>query len=184
MMRPISARERRLVAVLILIAAIAAVHFLVIAPIARGFEARAERREQLALQYTHNLRTIAAIPRLRRQAEQQRAAIANFKIDVRNVEEGREQLKARLARTIGDVGGGYHNGNDAESRPGWASARASATLTPSQMTMLLARLQNEPPWLIIENLSVGSNDTPLTGQTSALEVEIEASIPISIAAVR
>lgn len=184
MMRPISARERRLVAVLILVAAIAAVYFLVVAPIAAGFSARADQRERLVLRYLHNVRMIATIPRLRRQAEMQGAAVRVFAIDVRDAETGREWLKERLRRAITESGGDYRNGQDAEGRPGWVSARASAVLTSAQLAAVLARLQNQPPWLVVESVTVTVQDSPVAGTASAMDVELETSIPLRPAAAR
>ncbi|MFK9781021.1 hypothetical protein ACJEM9_24915, partial [Escherichia coli] len=75
-MRALSPREARLVAVLILIALIALVQGLVIGPIISGFAARSAERADLTLRYAANDRMIAAIPRLRRQAQARNAALA------------------------------------------------------------------------------------------------------------
>lgn len=183
-MRPVSPRERRLIALLILAAMIAGAYYLVIAPITAGFDARAERRDRLALAYVHNLRTLSAIPRLRREAESQRGAAASFVLGVPNRDAGREWLKDRLQRTIDGVGGEFREGNDAEGRAGWAQARASARLTLPQLTTALARLQDQPPWLVIESVTVTAGDAVVIGQSPTLDVEIEASIPLRAAAGR
>jgi len=183
-MRSMSARERRLVALLILTAIIAAAYFVVIGPIVTGFAARAERRGQLTLRYVHNQRAIGSIPRLRRQAELQRGVTDAFVADVGNAEAGREWLKDRLQRTVDRVGGEFREGSDAEGRPGWARARGAARMTLPQLTAALASLQNEPPWLIVETVSVTADDALVTGQSSSMEVEIEAAIPLRSAAVR
>src|SRR5204862_311741 len=97
--------------------------FLIVAPIVAGFQARAERLDRLALTYAHNVRTIATIPRLRRQAEAARAATASFVAGVPNVDAGREWLKERLQGAVEGAGGTFREGGDAEGRPGWARAR-------------------------------------------------------------
>lgn len=184
MMRPVSARERRLVALLLLVALVALVWLCLIAPILDGFSARAARREELALLAVHNQRTIAAIPRLRRGAEAQAAAVRNFVADARTAEAGREQLKERLQRAIERTGGEFRDVADAEGQPGWARARVSARLTLPQLTATLAILQDSPPWLVIETLSVGANDALVTGTSSAMDIDIEASLPLRPAAAR
>lgn len=178
MMRPTSPRERRLVALLILMALIALVWFALVAPILGGFAARQERRTQLALRYAHNQRVIATIPRVRRDAENQRAEARVFAIDSRNVEAGREWLKARLQRAIENAGGEFREAGDADSPAGVARARASARMTQSQLTATLGQLQNTPPWLIVESLSISANDALVTGRSSNMDVQIEASIPL------
>lgn len=181
-MRPFSLRERKLVAVLILLALIGLCYLLIVGPIASGFAARAEFRQQLGLRYAHNQRTIAAVPRLRRQAERQRAAVSAFVIEVRSIEAGREQLKQRLQQDIGRIGGELREPRDAEGRPGWARAGVSARLTLAQLTRLLAELQNQPPYLVVESLTVGADDALVTGQSSLMDVELDVSIPLRRAA--
>jgi len=184
MMRPVSARERRLVALLILMGIVAAIHFLIVAPVVAGFQSRAERLDRLALTYTHNVRTIATIPRLRRQAEAARAATASFVAVVPNVDAGREWLKERLQGAVEAAGGTFREGGDAEGRPGWARAKAAARMTLPQLAAALARLQNQPPWLVVETVSLSAGNTIVPGQSPVMDVEIEASIPIRPAAVR
>lgn len=184
MIRPISARERRLVALLILMALLALAWFLVAKPVLDGFAARSDRRAQLALRYAHNQQVIGAIPRLRRHAEAQRAAIRGFAIEMRSTEAGREWLKQRLQRAVERAGGEFREAGDAEGRPGWARARASARMTQPQLVALLNQLQNDPPWLVVETLTIGSNDALVTGQSSSMDVQVEASIPLRTAAAR
>ncbi|PKP94564.1 MAG: hypothetical protein CVT77_01605 [Alphaproteobacteria bacterium HGW-Alphaproteobacteria-16] len=184
MMRPSSPRERRLVALLILMALIALVWFAMVSPILGGFSARAAQREELSLRYLHNQRTIAAVPRLRRQAEEQRQRIDVFVLGAANAEAGREALKDRLQRVVERAGGEVRAAIDAEGEPGWARAGISARMTLPQLTTTLDRLQNTPPWLVIETLSVEANDALVTGQSSSMDVQLEASIPLRPAAAR
>lgn len=183
-MRPISARERRLIALLILTAAIAAGYLLVVAPIAAGFQTRAERLDRLALTYAHNLRTIATIPRLRGDAERARAASASFAAMVPNVAAGRDSLKDRLQRAVANVGGEFRDAGDAEAGPGWARTRASARMTLPQVSAALAQLQNQPPWLVVETVGITAGNALVPGQSPVMDVEIEASVPLRPAAAR
>ncbi len=184
MIRPVSPRERRLIALLILTAILVAIYYLALAPVVAGFSTRGERRDQLALTYVHNVRTISTIPNLRRGAEAQRTVSTSFVAIAPSVEAGRELLKDRLQRAIEGAGGEFRESNDAEGRAGWARARAAARLTLPQLTAALTRLQNQPPWLIIESVTVTANDALVTGQSSTMDVEIEASIPLRATAAR
>lgn len=184
MIRPTSPRERRLVALLVLMMVIAILWFAFLSPVINGFAERAERREQLSLRYVHNLRTIGLIPRLRRQAEEQRAAIRTFVTNARTVEQGREWLKDRLQTTIEQAGGEFREAADADARPGWARARASAHMTLPQLTAALGRLQNTPPWLVVESLSISASDALVTGQSSSMDVQVEIAIPLRPASAR
>jgi hypothetical protein len=184
MNRPLSAREQRLVALLILTGLIALVYFAVIHPIAAGFAARDARREQLLGTYAHNVRTIASIPRLRRRAEQQRASITAFVLPARNVEAGREALKDRLQRVIEAAGGEFREGADGEGPAGWVQVRATARMTLPQLGATLARLGDERPYLIVDTLTIGADTALVIGQSSAMDIQIEASIPLRPAPAR
>lgn len=181
---PQSARERRLVALLILLAAIALAWLLLVAPVLAGFAERAQRREALALQYAHNLRTIGAIPRLRRQAERQRAATRGYVLDAADVEAGRELVKARLQDAVEANGGEYREGSDAEGRPGWARASAAARLSLPQLVAVLTRVRGDAPYLVTEALTVSADEAVVTGRATTLEVTIDASAPLRAPAAR
>ena len=184
MMRPVSPRERRLVALLILIALIALAWFIIVSPITAGFSARAEQRAQLHLRYLHNQRTMASIPRLRREAEEARRHIDTYVIGALNTEAGREVLKQRLQRIVERNGGEVRGVGDAEADTGWAKATMAARVSLPQLITILDQLQNTPPWLIVETLSVEANDALVTGQSSTMDVQFEAAIPFRAAAAR
>lgn len=183
-MRTMSKRERRLLAGALLIGTIALAWLIVVAPIVNGFADRADRRAQLRMTYAHQQRTIASVPRLRRQAERQRAAIGDFALPTASLDAGRERLRDRLLQTVEGVGGDFRESVDAEGRPGWARVQASARLSLSQLTFLLDRLQNEPPYLIIDSLTIAADEAVVTGKPSALDIQLEASIPLRPAAAR
>lgn len=184
MMRPTSPRERRLVALLILVAFAALLWFAIVAPVAAGFSARTEQREELNLRYLHNQRTIASVPRLRRQAEEARQNIEAYVINAANAEAGREVLKERAQRIVERSGGEIRGMGDAEGEAGWARATIAARMTLPQLVSTLDQLQNTPPWLIVESLSVEATDALVTGQSSSMDVQIEIAIPFRAAAAR
>ncbi|NLS28365.1 hypothetical protein S2M10_33750 [Sphingomonas sp. S2M10] len=183
MMRPLSARERRMVALLILFALIAALHLAVVQPVLDGFAQRAAERERLQLRYVHNLRAIAAIPRLRRQAERDRAALTGYVADASTAEAGRDLLRDRLQRAVAQVGGALGESEDAEGRPGWARVRAVVRCSYPQLVALLGLLQRQPPWLVIESLSITGQEGA-AGATPLLDVDLDVSVPLRAAALR
>lgn len=184
MKRQLSSRERRLLALLILIAFAALCYLLAIEPIVEGYSVRAARRQQLETIYRHNQKTIASVPLLRRQAEQQRKITDRFTIRAATIEDGRELLKTRLRRAIEHAGGEYREGSDGDGRTNWAKVRAKARMTLPQLTSVLAQLQNQPPWLVIDTLAISADDALVTGKSTEMDIEIEASIPLRTAAAR
>ena len=51
-----------------------------------------------------------------------------------------------------------------------------------RLVKLLTLLQNQPPYLVIESLSIGADDALVSQKAEPLDVKIEASIPFVMAA--
>jgi general secretion pathway protein M len=183
-MRTLSARERRLVAILLLIALLALVQLAVIGPIVSGFTSRAERREALLLTYQRNARIIANIPRLRRQAERQRATVGRVTLPAGAAEPGGEMLKERLQHAVEGVGGEFRGAEDVTAPAGWVRASVGTRLTASQLNKLLASLENSQPYLIINSLLVTADEALIAKGPSQLDVQLEATIPLRATATR
>jgi hypothetical protein len=174
-MRPLSARERRLVALGLLALALALVWLLLVTPVLAGFSARAAERDQLRATLARNERLLAALPQLRRAAELQRRTSGRFGLAAADAGQAREALKQRLATTLTSVGGAVASVQDLEAElpAGWVGARADATLTLSQLHESLRRLGNEEPYVAVEYISVGAGG----GVSPTLEVRLEVSAP-------
>jgi hypothetical protein len=177
-MKPLSQRERRLIAIAILIALVALVQLAIVGPLVAGFGERAERRAQLALIYAHNERTIASLPRLRRAAEASAAAAAPFSIVAPSAEQAGERLRERLGRTITVAGGELRSTESiAAAPPGWTRASAQAVMPYPALVVMLDRLRREPPYLVIESLNIGAERALISGKLDLLDVRVEVSIP-------
>lgn len=176
-MRPISSRERRLIAVLLLLAALVLAHLLVVAPIVDGFQSRAERKEMLTRQFQANQRLADSIPRLRGWAEQQRAALRDFILPAPDPAAASAMLQERLQDGIEAVGGELRAIEEVTSESGLVRVRGSARVTLDQLTALLARLQTRPPYLNIESLSITADQALISGRLEPLDVTFETSVP-------
>lgn len=176
-MRTLSARERKLVAVLLLTGALALLHLIVIGPIVDGFRERTERREMLVRQYQANQRLVDSMPRLRRWAEQQRSSLRDFVLGAANPAAASVALQERLQNQIEASGGELRSVEETTASEGLAGARASARMTLDQLTRLLNELQNRPPYLNVEALSVAADQALISHRLDILEVSLEVSVP-------
>lgn len=183
-MRALSAREQRLVALLLLVVAAALVQLVVIGPIVSGFTSRAERRAMLQLRYQANQRVIGAIPRLRREAERQRAATDRFTLRAADAGTADEALRERLQHAVEAAGGEFRGSESIAVTPGWAGARLTARLSAPQTMALIAMLENQTPYLIARALVVSADDALVTGHASPLDVQLEVSVPLRLARAR
>lgn len=174
MMAALSPRERRLVAILILVAAIALLWLGLVAPLANGFTERAEQRERLALVHANNARLIASIGRLRRLAEAQRADRDRFRISAPTLTAANELLKARLSDTIANAGGQTRSVQEVEADPGRVRAWIEARMTLPQLVAALRVLETEAPLLALSSLSVSADPAATTARPDTLNVRIEA----------
>ncbi len=176
-MRTLSARERKLVLVFIVLATAGFVWLAIVSPIVAGFSERASQREILIRQYQANQRIIGSIPRLRRQAELSREALRDFSIAARNRDAAVVAIQDRVQSAIDQIGGEMRSVDDASDDTGPIRVRASTRLTLAQMTTLLMRLQNSPPFLIVESVQVSADQAAISGRLDVMEVNVEVSIP-------
>lgn len=176
-MRPLAARERRLVAVALLIGAVAAAWLGLISPLIGGFKARAERREQLLTRYRNDQRLLAAIPVLRAEASAQRKSGSVYRITAPSESQAVEALKRRLASTLSEAGGTVSAVQQvqADVPAGWVSVRADAQIDLTQLDASIRRLQNEPPYVVVEYASIGADRALQSGHSAPLDVRLQVS---------
>jgi Type II secretion system (T2SS), protein M subtype b len=178
-MTSLSDRERRLVALLILVAVVTLGWLAVVSPIIAGFDARAATRERLALVQASNQRLIDNVARLRRQAEAQRADRSRFHVIAPTPEAASEQLKDRVSALIGEAGGEVRALQDIEAAEGRIELRIEARVNDGQLVRLIERFQNAEPLMLVRTLSV-SAPTALGGEPAAnpsrkLEIRLDVA---------
>lgn len=183
--RTLTTRQSQAAALLILLALLAFIALVIVGPLVSGFYERAAQRRQLALQYSANERNIAAIPRLRRLAEAHEQSLGDFVLTAPDAASAGEALRQRLQTAIITLGGEFRGGEDIPApSAGQAATRITARISSSQLNLLLVSIQNSKPFLTITALVIGADEALVTGQASALDVQIEASIPYRPAAKR
>jgi general secretion pathway protein M len=175
-MRPLSARERRLVAIGLLLAALALIYLVVISPLVGGFVGRAEERQTLIATYQRDQRIMASIPVWRRAAEAQRVTSQRFILTAASEQIAVEALKERLSRLAADEGFQITAMQDleADSPTGQARVRADLQLTLTQLNESLRRLETEGPY-VVEYLSVSADNALATGRSARMAVRLEVS---------
>ena len=180
-MTSLSERERRLIAILILIAVIAVAWLAILAPVIAGFETRAAERERLALVQASNQRLIDNVARLRRQAEAQQADKDRFHIIAPTPAAASEQLKDRIAALVGEAGGGVRALQDVEAVEGRIELRVEARLTDAQLVQLITRLQNAEPLLVVRALTVAVSAAPgsAAAATSSRNLDVRFDVAAS-----
>lgn len=176
-MRPLAPRERRLLAVGLLVAAAAMTWLLAVSPLIGGFEARAEQRRELIARYQTNQRLLSAVPTFRAAVLDQRRTAALYQITAPSPNLAAEALKQRLAAALTSAGGAVSAVQQvqADVAPGWVSVRADAVINLTQLVTTLRQLQNEAPYVVIEYASVGADRAARIGRAAPLDVRLQVS---------
>ncbi|HVV64318.1 MAG TPA: type II secretion system protein GspM [Rhizomicrobium sp.] len=179
-MRPLEPRERQVVAIAILVAAVAVVWFALIQPIVGGFISRAEERSDLLATYQRNERVLAGISAWRDEADRQKTTESQYAIVAPTKVLAAENLKQRLTRLATSVGGSVQTISDLppETPEGWVRVRADMQLTMTQLYRSLTRLENEAPYVVVGYVSVDADSAVQTGHLATMDVRLEVSAPV------
>lgn len=178
-MKPLSARERKLVAVGLLIAVFALFWLGMVQPLYSVFATNAERRVELQQNYRQNERLIARISTLRRAAEEQQKIQWQYAIKAQNADQASELLRARLESSLAKVGGELRSTESIDASAGWAQASATALVSNEQLAEWISLLNKQQPYLVVESLNIVADRALNSGRLDSMDVKIEVSIAIN-----
>ncbi len=174
-MSSLSPRERRLVAVLLLVALVAGLIYGIALPIVDGFAARAEARSSLFETFVRDENAVAQIASVRRAAEAQRRDVARFRLAGGTAASAADGLKERVAAAITATGGSLRSVDDIAAAVGSIRVRAEARLTTVQLVAVIAALDRGVPLLVVEALAVAADDAVQSGRSGPMDVRLEIS---------
>lgn len=176
-MRPLSARERKLIAVLVLVLAVALVLTIVIGPVASGFSDRAARREALVQTFHANELRIGSLGALQAEAERQTGAMRGLFMAAPDAGEASEALRERVETAVQELGGDIKASEAVPAEEGWARAAMDMRVSHAQLAALLARLNAMKPALAVETVTVIADDALTNYKSDLLDVRLEATAP-------
>jgi general secretion pathway protein M len=176
-MRPLAPRERRIVALGLLIGVVAIAWLALISPLLDGFHARAQRREELLQQYAAAQRLLGSLTTLERAAADQRRTSYLYQITAPSTNVAADALKQRLADTLTAAGGAVGSIQQVQAGvpPGWVSARVDAQIGLSQLVAAIRQLENEGPHVVVQYLSIEADRAASTGHAAPLDVRLQVS---------
>lgn len=180
-MSGLSLRERRLIALLLLVLALAAAWFAVVGPIVDGFAARSAEREQLTEERSRGQRLIEALGSWRALAARQRATSADFAMRAPTEDAALDLAKQRLLSVVLAQGGVIKSIHEQPGEPGEVRLRAELQLSLTQLTSSLRLIENQKPYVIIEKLSIASDQSAVSGRLSPMDVSIDLGFPYTVA---
>jgi len=176
-MRPLTPRERKLVALLILVLAVSLVLTIVIGPVTAGFTDRSARRDALVQTFHANELRIGSLNAVQAEAERQVGEMRALFIAAPDAEEAGEALRERIEAAAQDLGGDVKSSEAVPTEEGWARAALDVRLNHSQLATLLARLNALKPALAVESVTVIADDALTNSKSDLLDVRLEATAP-------
>ncbi len=185
-MKPLSPRERRLVAVGVLVGVVGLGWLAIVRPVLGGFEARDERRQAALVRHDRNQRLLAASPAMRVSLAEQRRSGRVFQITAPDRAAAVEALKQRLVADLGQGGAVVNAAEEvrADVLPGWVGVRADATMTLTQLNECLRQIENETPYVVVDYISINAEQSIRTGRPGPLAVRLQISARHAVAATR
>lgn len=181
-MTSLSLREQRLVALFILMLLLFLLSQLLLAPVVDGFAERKEERARLVAAYQRNDALVASMPLMRRRLEAQRADRSRFALAAPSPAAASDRLRERLGDRFAAAGGVLRGMEESAARAGWIGASINGDLTLDQLSTLLADLQNQPPYLVVTNLTIVADRAFQSGKLDVMNVKIDVAIPYTRAA--
>ena len=178
-MRPLSARERRLVALGLLFLAMGLVWLILVGPLVGGFVDRDAQRKQLELTLQRNERLMAAISVWRSAAEAQQKSAPRFAIAAPSEQLAVEALKERLTKLATDEGFTLTGVEDlqADAAAGRVEIRADMTLSLTDSTDIVRRLNNEGGLCRCPtpHLSISADRAAAAGRSAPMDTRLDLS---------
>ena len=185
-MRPLSARERRLIALGLLVCAVGLIWLAVVQPLVGGFFDRAAERQRLEATLERDQRLLGRLSVWRGEAEAQRATAPRFAILAPSESIAAEALKPRVTHLAAEDGFAVTATEDllADAAPGTVKLRADMTMNQTQLTDALRRLQSEGAYVVVDYLSVSADRALAAGRSVPMDVRLELSAAFRPSAAR
>lgn len=180
-MNSLSSRERRLIAVAILVLLIAVGWFVLVSPLVDGFAARAAERERLLDDQGRGRRVIEQLGFWRAEAARQRAASPAFEMRAPSAEMASEMARQRLVSAVAAQGGVVRVVRQQSGPGGEVRLHAELQLSLTQLASSLTVIENQKPYAIIEKLSISADQAAAAGRKSSLDVSMDLGFPYVLA---
>jgi general secretion pathway protein M len=174
-MRALTPRERRILAVGILVLMLALAWFGVIQPLVGGFLGRAAERRELQATLQRDDRLMASLPAWRAAAARQAAAADRFSIAAPSEQLAIEAVRERLRKLAADEGYDAPSIEDLQpdAAPGSIKVRADIELNMTQLYDSLRQLQSEGAYVVVDYLSVSADRALAAGRLQPMAVRLE-----------
>ena len=175
-MMALAPRERRLVALGILVLLLALIWFVIVRPVRAGFDAREEERERLLLVYARGERVIGTMRGTRALLRAQQAGVADYAVQAPSPALATDLLRERVLTIVRAQKASGASVQETQALPGRVAVRADLTIAPERIGPLLAAVQNDSPWLVVEQFGVVADRALEANRSAPVDVRLDVSV--------
>ena len=172
-MNGLALRERRLIAVALLLAVGVITWLGLVRPVIDGFLDRADRRAAALDDYVRNARIIRSYHRLRIQAIAHAAPA--LEITAASSAAASEAARSQLSGDLTACGAAVHAVREQQATPGAVRLRADFQIELSGLTALLRRIHDQAPSGVVDSLYIAADTMAAPGRPHPLEVHLDVS---------
>ncbi len=183
-MTTLSLRERRLIALALLLLLITILLFGIIAPVIDGFKSRSIERDQYYSQMAHNDRSISNLPIWRRQANEQKKSVGRFALQAPTRTAALDIFREEMSQFFVKSGAIVRSAQELPSSDSWLRLRIDGQMSLTQIVDCLRRLQQSPRITVVDAITISADRAFTSGRLSPMDIRLEISIPYSSAPAR
>jgi general secretion pathway protein M len=181
-MRPLTARERRLVAIALLVAAIVVFYLGLAAPLWRGFADRGVERERLLDEISVSGHLIDQAEFWRAQAARQKTDADAFAMAAPTREAAVEAATQRIDGAVVSQGAVVKTIREQTGGAGLIRVRVDLEASLTAFVASLKLLENQKPYVLVEKLSISADQAATAGRLSPMEISIDLAVPYRVVA--
>ncbi|MDD3447122.1 MAG: type II secretion system protein GspM [Zavarzinia sp.] len=176
-MKPMTARDSRVLALGLLAGFAILILGLVVVPVVDGFLSRRAERADLEAEVEASARLLAGAAAWRARAEAQAADAPRFALDAEDAVTATSLFQAQVAEMLQEEGGELTALEQPSAAPDTIRLTIEAEMTLSQLYACLSRLEREASYALVETLAVRALDA---GAEPRLAVRLGLSAVVRI----
>lgn len=169
-------RERRLIALGLLVLAFALAWFVIVRPIQAGFADREDEREQLLTTYARGERVIGAMRATRAALRRQRAGAPDWALDASSPALATDLLRETVLNAARAQHATVASVQETQAQPGTVAVRADLTTTPDRVAALVVALENLRPWPVVEQFNIVADRALEAPGGAPIDVRVDLSV--------
>ncbi len=176
-MKTLSLRERRLIALAVLLLLLCFLLFGIITPIIDGFKSRSNARDEYYSQMARNDRSIGNLPIWRRQVNDQKNTATRYTILAPTRSAAVDMFRENMLQFFVKSGTVVRSTQEIPSSDSWLKLRIDSQMSLTQIVDCLKRLHMSQKIIVVDAITISADRAFTNGRLSLMDVRFEISAP-------